>query len=360
MKILYIMPSFNIYGGTPKKTLDLMKAFKEDSAIYSYSNDYLEFKALFESTGGKVYVGDFGRNFFLHLKFLLKIVDEQKINIVQTQFSAGEALGYLIKLFRPKIKLIIAFVGSLEPAGIKKNIVNHFYKKADVFVSISDYVKREKLKQFPIVDKKESVIIFNGTQKREITEDVIPKINHTALLSVSGLVYYKNIDILVEAMNHIVNKLEKKEVYLYVAGDGPERENLEEKIKKYSLENHIYLLGYQKNIGKLLDKCDIYVHPCYIEGFGIAVAEAMIASKPIIASNEGAMPELLTKDEKAGILVDKFDSKAWANAIIKLIEDKDYASKLGESARLRAENEFSVEKYVANYKSLYKSQLEKK
>ena len=152
--------------------------------------------------------------------------------------------------------------------------------------------------------------------------------------------------------------MNNKEVFLYVAGDGQERENLENKINKYSLDNHVFLLGYQKNIGSLLQQSDIYLHPCYVEGFGIAVAEAMMAKKPIIVSNDGAMPELIVKD--AGLLVDKFDTPAWARAIVKLIADKKYAQLLATNANIRAKQEFSKEKYVENYKDLYLSLLEQK
>jgi glycosyltransferase involved in cell wall biosynthesis len=352
------MPSFNIYGGTPKKTLDLMKSFKEDSIIYAYSNEYLEFKSKFEDTNGKVFHNDFGKNIFKHLVVLLKIIDNEQVDIVQTQFSAGEALGYMIKLFRPKIKLLIAFVGAIEPHGIKKYIVNYFYKKADACVFISEFVKREKISQFKIINEKKSKVIYNGTELRVDTKEDCPTLKHTALLSVSGLIEIKNINILVEAMNIIVNEMNNKEVFLYVAGDGQERENLENKINKYSLDNHVFLLGYQKNIGSLLQQSDIYLHPCYVEGFGIAVAEAMMAKKPIIVSNDGAMPELIVKD--AGLLVDKFDAPAWARAIVKLIADKKYAQLLATNANIRAKQEFSKEKYVENYKDLYLSLLEQK
>ncbi len=360
MKVLYIMSVFNIYGGTPKKTLDLMKTFKEDSAIYVYSNEYSEFKYLFEQTGGKVFVGDYGRNYFLHLRALLKIIDEQKIDIVQTQFSAGEALGYLIKLFRPKVKLVIAFVASLEPEGIKKQIVNQFYKKVDAFVYISEYVRQTKELQFPILKEKNSKIILNGTELREITKEAYPKLKHTALFSVSGLIDCKNIDIIVEAMNIIVNEMQNKDIFFYVAGDGEERKNLEDKIKKYSLEEYVFLFGYQKNIGALLEECDIYLHPCYAEGFGIAVAEAMMAAKPIIAANDGALPELISVEENAGLLVESFDAKGWAKAIMDLVQNPKDAKELGLNAKVRAKREFSVEKFISNYKELYQSLLEQK
>lgn len=354
------MSSYNIYGGTPKKTLDLMKSFKENSSLYIYTNQHSEFKSLFENTNAKVHEGNYGRNIFLHVKKLLKIIEEDNIDIVQTQFTMGETLGYLIKLFKPNIKLITAFVGPFEPKGIKKTIINHIYQKVDAFVFISEYVKREKIMQFPILKEKQSTIIFNGTELRAITGEKYPKLNKTALLDVAGLVDWKNVNVLVEAMNIIVNNVENKEVYLYIAGDGPERENLEEKIKKYSLENHIFLLGYQKNIGALLDECDIYVHPSYAEGFGIAVAEAMMAAKPTIVSNAGALPELIGVYEKAGLIVDKSDANAWAESILRLINDNEYAKALGEGARKKAQDEFSIDKYTSNYYDLYFSLMEKK
>jgi len=111
------MSSYNIFGGTPKKTLDLVKYFKEDAALYVYNESYSEFKFQFEATGAAVYEGFYGRNLFLHLKKLLTIIDKENINIVQTQFTMGETLGALIKVFRPKVKLVTAFVGPLNPVS---------------------------------------------------------------------------------------------------------------------------------------------------------------------------------------------------------------------------------------------------
>jgi len=352
------MSSYNIYGGTPKKTLDLLKHFKGNSALYVYSNSYAEFKPLFEETGASTYEGNYGRNLFLHIQDLIKIIDNEKVDIVQTQFSMGEVLGYALKILRPHIKVMVAFVGPFEPKGIKKIIVNGLYKKFDAFVFISEYVKNAKCKQFPVLINKKSKIIFNGTEKRQPTNDDYTEMKHISLYSTSGLVDWKNIDVLVEALN-ILKKQGMETVYLYVAGDGPERENLEKKIKKYNLEEQIFLLGYQKNIGALLDQADIYVHPAYAEGFGIAVAEAMMAGKLMIVSSAGALPELV-EDGKSGLVVDPFDAKAWAEAIKKLIDNEEFTSELGQNAKKRAETEFSIEKYVSNYNDLYLSLMEQK
>lgn len=355
MNILYILSTYNIYGGTPKKTLDLIKHSNNNCSLYVYDEGYQEFKHLFENAGATVFEGYYKRNFFLHLKTLLKIIDEKNIQIIQTQFTMGEILGYLIKLFRPHLKLIVAFVGPFEPKGIKKFIAQKIYPHVDAFVFISKYVQKQKVMQFPILEKKEASIIFNGTEKRPFTNEPFPNMKHPSLYTTSGLVDWKNVDILVEAI-HILKTKEYNQIYLYVVGDGPERINLENKIHHYKLSEQIFLLGYQKNIGAMLDQADIYVHPAYAEGFGIALAEAMIAGKASIVSNAGALPELIDNN-KSGIIVDPFDTNAWVDAIIELTQNKNKRETLGSAAQLKAENDFSVNSYVDNYQQLYHTLL---
>ena len=123
--------------------------------------------------------------------------------------------------------------------------------------------------------------------------------------------------------------------------------------------DYIHLLGYRTDTEVFLNDCDIFVHPCYVEGFGISVAEAMMAEKPMIVSDAGALPELV-KNEKSGLVVDPFDANAWTEAILKLLEDKKMADEFGENAGIRAKNEFSIDRYVSNYRDFYTSLMEQK
>jgi glycosyltransferase involved in cell wall biosynthesis len=110
----------------------------------------------------------------------------------------------------------------------------------------------------------------------------------------------------------------------------------------------------------LLKECDIYVHPAYAEGFGISVAEAMMAGKPIIVSDAGALPEVIGKETEAGLIINPFDAKMWADTILSLIHDRELSKSLGDNAKIRAENEFTIEKYFNNYKNFYLSLIESK
>lgn len=356
MKILYILSSYNKFGGTPKKTLDLLNKLGDKASLYVYHKEYVEFKNEFVSSGANVYEGDYGSNYLKHLNKLLKIIDNDKIEIVQTQFSMGETLAYLIKLFRPKVKVVCAFVGALKPNYLKSKLLGVFYKKFDVFVYISKYVKNSKVNQFSILKRKKGVIILNGSEKRVDTGEPIIQMSKIALLDIAGLVDYKNVDVLIETMAILVNKRHLENINLYVAGDGPEKKNLENLIIDYKLEKKVFLLGYQKNVGGLLDSCDIFVHPCYVEGFGIVIVEAMQAAKPIIISNAGALPELI-KHEETGLIVNPFKPQEWADAIERLVNNESIANKMAISAKEVAETQYTKEMFCNNYLKLYNSIL---
>ena len=346
------MSSYNIYGGTPKKTLDLMNYFKENSSIYIYEGSFSEYKNRFEESGGNVYEGVYGWNLYKHLKTLLKIINKNNITIVQTQFNMGEVLGTLIKLFRPKIKLIVAFVSPFSPCSYKKVLASFNYRFVDAFVFVSQYVKQNKLEQFSLIGKKKNVVIYNGTNKRAASNIDTIVINKYALLDIAGLSKWKNTRVLVEALNIIINKRNRTNIHLYIAGDGPERKNLEKLIKAYSLQKKVFLLGYQENVGKLLNDCDIFVHPAYAEAFGIVVPEAMLAQKPIIVSNAGALPELI-EHEKTGLIVEPHNPRDWADAIIQLTENPEFSSQLAKNAEKSATERFSYNKFCGEYEKLY-------
>ncbi len=348
------MSCYNLYGGTPKKTLDLMKYFKERAFIYVYQDSFQELKPQFEATGGSVYEGFYGRNLFLHLKKLLRIIDNEKIDIVQTQFSMGETLGYLIKIFRPKVKLIVAFVASLKPSKFKSPIVNLFYPKVDAFIYVSNHVKTEKLKQFPVLQKKKSKIIYNGTEVRLDNGSKTPKFRGQSVLCVGSLIKLKNVQVLIQAMDILNNSKLLTGINLYIAGEGSYRSKLEQTVRKSSSKVSIHLLGNQSNIGGLLNECDVFVHPSYEEGFGIAVAEAMHAEKPIIVSNAGALPELID-NEISGLIVDPHNAEEWANAMVKILENPTIAKSYAKKAKEKAERDFSVEKYTTSYERFYQN-----
>ena len=358
VKILYILSSYNKFGGTPKKTMDLIKYSSNECHMYVWTNAYSkEFKNDFIESGAKIFEGNYKKNLYKHIKSLLNIIDEHDIEIIQSQFFFGELLAGILKTLRPKVKLIIAFVTSSSPSGYKRHILNKIYRKVDAFVYISNYVKNEKTKAHPLLKQANGHVIYNGTNKPPSKDKTIPLRGETInILCVSGLSKIKNVQILIDCAM-ILLKGGHTQIKFMIAGGGPAIASYRRQIKEKGLSETFELLGYQKNIGDLYKTTDIFVHPCYVEGFGIAVAEAMLEKKSIIVSNAGALPELI-KDRKTGLLVNPFDAKQWADAILLLIKYPDFARQMATNAKTHAEREFSVTRFVEDYDKLYKNLLE--
>ena len=356
MKILYIISSYNLYGGTPMKTLALLNYFKTDGVVYLYVDEYQEFRDYFEQTGSKMYEGFHKRNLFLHIRKLREIIKKEKIDIIQSHFPMGEFLGGILKMMYPEIKLIISFEGAGSPKVVKKYLLANIYKSVDAFIYISNFVKQEKLKVFPLLEKKKNKIIYIGTNQNMETPNKINNfMKHPALFDIAGLTLIKNHRILIDAVEVLINK--GIVIYLYLAGDGPMKISLDNMIRDKELSDYIHILGYCNNTDELTKECDIFVHPCYFEGFGMVVAEAMMAQKPIIVSNAGALPELV-EHNKSGLIVDPYNAEEWANAIQKLLNNQTLSKKLAKNAKIRAEKLFSIEKFVQNYQNLYEELLE--
>ena len=353
--ILYILSSYNRFTGTPKKTFDLIEHSKNNSFLYVWSTAFsAEFKKSFESISKEVFEGNYGRNVIKHINKLVSIIDDRNIELIQTHFFFGELLAGILKLLRPEVKVVVSFEGSMSAGFIKRKIQKNIYKNIDAFIYISNYVKTEKEKVFPQLKQAETTVIYNGTNKLLVDDNLEMKSKSSySLLSVSSLINIKNIDILIDAMQ-LLNSDNHKDINLFIAGDGLQRQELEEKVQQRNLGNLVHFLGKQKAIGNLLEKTDVLVHPCYIEGFGLSVVEAMMAEKPVIVSNSGALPEII-EHKKTGYLVNPFKAEEWQNAILELKKNKNLANKIAKNARIKAEQDFSIKRFANNYNSFYQN-----
>ncbi len=118
--------------------------------------------------------------------------------------------------------------------------------------------------------------------------------------------------------------------------------NIKDIINKYNLYKDILILGYvpEQELVRLYNCADIFIRPSYYEGFGLPVLEAMACGCPVIASNVGSLPEIVGKN---GILLNPYDTNAWAYAMYTLVTDRMLRKKLSRAGINRAK-EFSWEK----------------
>ena len=121
----------------------------------------------------------------------------------------------------------------------------------------------------------------------------------------------------------------KLQKFIFV-GDGPERKNLEQFVKENDLFN-VRFIGETLDIGQYLKQIDVFVFPSLSEGLGVAIIEALIAKKLIIASNIGGIRELI-QHNKTGVLIEPTNVDNLYKSIKWVLENKNEAIKLRTEA----------------------------
>jgi len=121
---------------------------------------------------------------------------------------------------------------------------------------------------------------------------------------------------------------------LLLAGDGGERQKLEDLATGLGIAQQVKFLGFQSDVRPILWASDIFVHvpTTFPEGTPNAILEAMAAGLPVIATPVGGIPEVV-RDGENGLLVPPNDHKALAEAILKLRQNEALRVELGKQAQ---------------------------
>lgn len=168
--------------------------------------------------------------------------------------------------------------------------------------------------------------------------------------SVAMLRPMKAVDVLVSAFARLRGRV--PDAHLVIAGDGPLRGEIEALIRDLGVGDAVHLLGVREDVPNILRSLDVAVLPSDSEGSPIALLEAMVAGRAIVATRVGGMPHII--DEGAcGVLVPPRDPGALAAAVAGLLEDPGRRAELGERARRRALDDFTLERVAEQWQALY-------
>lgn len=164
---------------------------------------------------------------------------------------------------------------------------------------------------------------------------------------VGRLTYQKSHDILFQALVY----LNRKDFHVIIAGTGEELDNLTELATKLNLNKNIHFAGHRRDVPRLLNGFDLYVHPSRYEGMPIAVLEAMASGCPIVATAVDGTKELII-DGVHGWLVPPEDPKALAQSIEAAINDPIEAKRRARLARKRVSTHFNQESMITAWEDL--------
>lgn len=164
------------------------------------------------------------------------------------------------------------------------------------------------------------------------------------ILAMGQLVHRKGFDLAVEAFDRIAE--DWPDVNLVIAGDGDDRREVEAAARNSRNSNRIRMLGRISDRQKqaLFQKCEFYVMPNRsvegdIEGFGIVFLEANYFEKAVIGGDNGGVRDAILHDE-TGLLVDTSDTAVLAEAMVRLLANRDFTVACGKAGRERVLREF--------------------
>jgi glycosyltransferase involved in cell wall biosynthesis len=181
------------------------------------------------------------------------------------------------------------------------------------------------------------------------------------LLAVGTLERHKGHQVLLEAIARLVSAGLATPWKLIIAGGrgGDQHQALLEYIRAHGLEERVHIVLNRNDVPDLLALAHVFVMPSLWEGLPMAVLEAMLARKAIVATAIAGIPEAII-DGREGLLVPPGDAAVLAEALRLLIADPARRAALGEAAAERAGRDFTVAVMAQRYEALYASAYRKR
>jgi glycosyltransferase involved in cell wall biosynthesis len=215
------------------------------------------------------------------------------------------------------------------------------------------------------VDKRKITILHNfvkpfvpvPTEDVERLRSSLGAQNQAVILAVGRLSSEKGHAILLQAAARLEKMKEAPDFRIVVVGDGPEKENLLRLTARLGIGQRIVMAGFQTDVRPYYSLSTLLALPSYSEGSPNVVLEAMAAGLPIAATDVGGVPEIL-EDGVTGLLVRPGDPEAMAETILRILQDKGLARRLGAAARSCAESKYTPRAYRRLLTEFYLATLE--
>jgi glycosyltransferase involved in cell wall biosynthesis len=367
MRILYIVGSME-RGGVETLVRDWCQALHgsglECSVVctLSRSGDYL---ADLEQIGVPVlelkWTGQSGIAFTVKLARLIRMM---QIEVVHSQCAWSlpqQAFGARLG----GAKRYVLTVHNVYANGTKTDEIRRWIgiclarQLIDEIIGVSDAVSAHTRKWLWLPDDEIRTIrngirldqfSFSNDERGRVRESLGLSQDTPCLVNVASLSEKKNQDLLLRAMAEIVSR--QPRAVLLLVGDGPLREKLKQTAIELCIDDHIVILGKRNDIPQILHASDIFVLSSTREGLPLALVEAQACGLPAVSTRVGGVDEVVLH-KKTGLLVPAGDTQAFANAVIKLLEQPETARAMGVAGKERMLRCFDAESCIGAYRTIY-------
>lgn len=319
-----------------------------------------------------IYIPKLVRNihFINDLKALIKIYNflrREKFDIVHTHTSKAGLLGRLaakiarvpIIIHTPHGHVFFGYFGRFK-TKIFMLLEKLASRMTDIIITLTNSEKEDYIK-YGIAPEHKLTVINSGVDLNRFMQRAseeaqnfkielgIPE-KSSIVGTVGRLVPVKGLKFLIKAAKLVIQKF--PDTFFILAGDGHLKQNLKKQASELGIEKNIIFLGWRDDVARIISTYDIFALPSLNEGMGRVLVEAMALGKPIVASDIGGIPDLVTH-ERNGFLVPAKNPEQLANYIQILLENEEQREKMGHEGKKIAVN-FSKEIMVERIAELYR------
>jgi glycosyltransferase involved in cell wall biosynthesis len=366
-KILHLISSGGLFGAE-RVVLNLACKSKEITsfvgAINNLHNPHLEIIEEAKKLGLKTIVFESKGKFdFGTITAIKKFIIENKIDIVHTHNYKADIAGF----------------GATRSTSAKWVVTNHlwhstnqklrFYEFIDAFVSkfaskvvaVSSRIKQDLMRKGLKADR--LIVIDNGIPIEKFDRQIRNESMRSslgiapgdcAIMIVGRLAVEKGHAVFLKAAAQVVKNVQN--VKFVIVGDGPLREELKAQTRHLNLSVYVIFTGILEDMPAVYAIGDIMVNASFAEGLPMTILEAMASRLPVIATDVGAVGEVI-KDQETGILIKPGDEHQLALKIIELVKDKEKRQRLTQKAHQEVCTRYSDTRMAERYKEIYFSAL---
>lgn len=262
----------------------------------------------------------------------------------------------IIKLFRKHI------VFHLHGKGIKDACENSYFKKliykfafrGSSIVCLSNMLANDINQVYAGTP----YIVNNGIP---IFSDILEcafhdEKNKIEVLFLSNLLYSKGILVFLDALS-VLDTSSREKIQVKIVGNEAEISStmLNKEIKKRGLQNFVVYIGpkYGEEKLNIYHNTDIFIYPTLNDAFPVVILEAMQFGIPVIASIEGAIPDIID-DSLNGFLVEKNNPEQISSKLMHLINNPDLRNDMGRNGRIKFLNNYTIDKFELNMSGVFK------
>jgi len=313
-----------------------------------------------------------------HLVYLLRFIAKNNFDIVHTHAVKAGFIGRCAAWLAGQR----CIVHSIHGYGFEEKYKNRTITKS-VYVAIEKLLSKssaaiiassrkdfETALQYGISDTEKLKVVNNGIDLSRFHSSDHPDSRkyfrremglldeEIAIGVVARLHKAKGHRYLIDAAS-ILLKETKSQIRFILVGDGPEKEQIQERISVLGMDKYFILLGHRRDISWIMQGIDMHLLPSLREGFPTVLLEVMAAAKPCITTDVGGCAEAVL-DGITGYVIPPGDPVSMVKAMTRLIEDKELSTKMGENGYQRLRTKFLHETMCTNIEDIYLSCLEDK